>query len=384
MDRRRIYIRKRNVVITVAGAFLCLWVVILVFITVSISDIHRTDGSRPFTSQSDGKVMDTDNDGASPVWGTAVRLVSNSTETVFAIPDIKPIRGVIVLLHACTHNALKFFSKSPKCALCVGLSEELRIARILLARGYAILAITSQDRISGCWSNRDKANVQAALIEFHSILNPSLKNSDLIPSNSIAIGASSGGRFAAELAVDGVVKAALVMVMSLGPVLRERLATMGNTMPYIYLAPMPRDALTTQATISDGDRICHVVGVSSGSRIILDTTTCVSLPVTTEYLYKRVPHMRRDMADKIVQALLKEQHLDSNWFLIKDPTVSNWRNVLQQSCGESCLEHQSLAPGLSPLAKALHRAWAFHEYCSDVVEKALDYFENASVNQIGG
>ncbi|KAI2495560.1 hypothetical protein MHU86_18962 [Fragilaria crotonensis] len=125
--------------------------------------------------------------------GTAVRLVSNSTETVFAIPDIKPIRGVIVLLHACTHNALKFFSKSPKCALCVGLSEELRIARILLARGYAILAITSQDRISGCWSNRDKSNVEAALIEFHSILNPSLKNSDLIPSNSIAIGASSGG-----------------------------------------------------------------------------------------------------------------------------------------------------------------------------------------------
>ena len=379
MNRRKIHIRIPNEVIAFTLAFLCLWALILAFITSSVSDVHRSDGTRSFRVQYDGKVPDTDNDGASPVWGTAVRLVSNSTETVFAIPDIKPIRGVIVLLHACTHNALKFFSQSPKCAMCVGLSEELRIARILLARGYAILAITSQDRASGCWSNRDKANIQAALTEFHSIL-----NLDLIPSNSIAIGASSGGRFAAELAADGVVKAALVMVMSLGPVLRKRLATMGNTMPYIYLAPMPRDALTTQAVVSDFDNINHMLSLSSESRLVLDTTTCVALPVTEEYLHERVPNMRRDMADKIVQALLEAQHLDSNRLLRKDPTSSNWRNVLQESCAESCLEHQSLAPGRSPLAKALHRAWAFHEYCSEVIEKALDYFEKASANQIGG
>ena len=43
----------------------------------------------------------------------------------------------------------------------------------------------------------------------------------------------------------------------------------------------------------------------------------------------------------------------------------------------SCLHNQPLGPGVSPLAKALHRAWAFHEYCSGVIDPALDFFEAA-------
>lgn len=91
--------------------------------------------------------------------------------------------------------------------------------------------------------------------------------------------------------------------------------------------------------------------------------------------------MKRSMADSIVKALLEAGHLDHvNLYFAKDPTQSNWRDILQSACGSVCLEHQSLAPGQSPLAKALHRAWAFHEYCSEVVLTALEYFEKSIVS----
>lgn len=378
------HVWKRSTGVALICMFLCLWTTIILLITSSISDVQITDEYRTIGFQAKAKALDTDSAGAFPVVGTYARLVSNTTETVFAIPATKHIKGVIVLLHACTHNALKFFSPSPKCVLCIGLSEELRIASILLAREYAILAISSGDRISGCWSNHDKANVQAAFAEFQTMLNLFQDNSEQRTYNSIAIGASSGGKFAAELAADGIVQSALVMVMSLGPILRERLTTMGSKMPHIYLAPMPRDARVTQATVADFQKMANVLGRASERRLVLDTTTCVSLPVTAQYLHGRVPHMKQDMAEKIVQALVNAQHLDSDLFLIKDPTSSNWRSVLQESCDEKCLEHQCLEPGLSPLAKALHRAWAFHEYCSEVIDKALDCFENTQVNFVDG
>mmetsp|Transcript_13835 Transcript_13835/g.29079 ORF Transcript_13835/g.29079 Transcript_13835/m.29079 type:complete len:316 (-) Transcript_13835:301-1248(-) len=76
-------------------------------------------------------------------------------------------RGIVVLLHACTHNALKFFSPSPDgCPSCVGLSEELRIARIVLERGYVALAVTSGSG-GGCWGGTtDSMRIQHAVNEF--------------------------------------------------------------------------------------------------------------------------------------------------------------------------------------------------------------------------
>ena len=306
--------------------------------------------------------------GAPPVFGTYARLVSNTTEVVYALPATKPLRGIALLLHACTHNALKFFSPSPTCEQCVGLSEELRISRILLNKGYAILAVTSQNRQSGCWTNPDMSKIRTALEEFQALIPEKV-------SSVIAIGASSGGGFATEVAANGNSKAALVMVMSLGPVLRERLMKMGDNMPLVYLAPMPHDIRTTSKAKTDYEEMTKILGDSL--RVVFDETTCVSLPVSPDFLNERVPHMRRGMAAKIVKALAEAKHLDSNLFFTRDPTRSNWRDVLKESCGDSCLENQSLEPGLSPLAKALHRAWAFHEYCSEVIEKALDFFEKS-------
>lgn len=148
-------------------------------------------------------------------------------------------------------------------------------------------------------------------------------------------------------------------------------------MPLLYLAPMPRDKNTTNKAREDYEEITKR-DPSLAARIVFDETTCVALPVTTEFVHGRVPNLARESAESIVQALKESKHLDAKFMFLKDPTRSNWRDVVREACGPHCLEHQSLEPGVSPLAKALHRAWAFHEYCSEVIPTALDFFERTN------
>lgn len=361
-SRQRQRLKTRNRVFAViACSFVTWWGFVLFYI---VSQITTTGGLSHLLEK---PVLD----GAPPVLGTYARFVDNTTEVVYSLPLDKTHKGVALILHACTHSALKFFSPSASCEECVGLSEELRISRTLLQLGYSVLAVTSLNRKSGCWAGPDLPKLKAALGEFQ----------QLLPEDSatpvIAIGASSGGHFAANVAEQGVAQAALIMVMSIGPDLRNKLLEKKERMPPIYLAPMPRDKGTTSKAKSDYE---EMKSVDASSKVIFDDSTCGSLPVTAEYLNERVPNMKRSMADSIVKALLEAGHLDANFYFTKDPTQSNWRDSLRSACGSVCLEHQSLAPGQSPLAKALHRAWAFHEYCSEVVPAALEYFEKSIVS----
>ena len=359
-------------------------------------------------------------DGAPPVKGTRVVLATpgsdRTTELVYALPTTTTeridtsIQGVALLLHGCSHSALKFFSptKDDSCPTCIGLAEELNIARILLQQQtLAVIAVTSQDRKRGCWSKSDMPHIQHALqhiIRKIQEQQPPKGGSRGFP--ILAFGASSGGRFAAQLAVRQIVDAAMVGVMSLGQELVQKWIDMGlddnhrqkKKRPPIYLAPMPRDKRTTTGSMEDYERMILarttdvVPRAIHDSPVRLDTTTCVPMPVTATYLNQRVPHMSFAMAEMVVDALTSSSHIDAaSGMLTKDPTQSNWRDILQEQCGGSrnkniiiqdngCLEQQPLGPGVSPLAKALHRCWAFHEYCSEVTLKALAFFQE----ELGG
>jgi hypothetical protein len=129
-----------------------------------------------------------------------------------------------------------------------------------------------------------------------------------------------------------------------------------------------------------------------------------------DYLWNRIPGMTKEAAFIIIETLMAAQHIDPKTkLLIVDPTKSNWRELLQatnknykkgipESLSSVLVENQQqeqrptlknadknqllwetfdLAPGRSPLAKALHRAWAFHEYCSESVIPAMTFFQTA-------
>ncbi|VEU45148.1 unnamed protein product [Pseudo-nitzschia multistriata] len=349
------------------------------------------------------------------------------------------IRGVVVLLHACTHSALKFFAPSEdSCPSCVGLSEEMRLARIVLERGYAALAVTCSNAKSGCWGgHEDVRRIQHALREFWRASVPMEAGRDpgALPAETsapvYAIGASSGGAMAAKLVAEGVARSATVMVMALRDQLLDRLLALPHEHK-LYLAPMVRDKGTTNRvrknyqyiTKQQEQRSREDPKSTAGNnhhdfQVVLDETSCKPLPVTSHYLWNRVPGMTLEAAQIIVDVLLRHGHLDpsTHLFLI-DPTRSNWRDHLletrdggKDNSSNHPGEHNNkarppslelpqrdagpvqqrpkndgesqlllwgtfdLTPGMSPLAKALHRAWAFHEYCSEVVEKSLDFFE---------
>ena len=370
-------------------------------------------------------------------------------------------RGIVVLLHACTHNALKFFSPSPdKCPSCVGLSEELRLARIVLERGYVALAVTAGGGGGGCWRGAaDSVRIRRAVHEFLRMH----QSTASAPVTVYAIGASSGGTMAAALVADKIAQSAAVMVMGLRDPLLDRLLATGaetgadtnadadtttttTTTPLrnkLYLAPMTRDKGTAQRARKNYQYVTekqHVLttdknGNGKNLEIVLDETSCVPLPVTPNYLWSRVPGMTLEAAGIVVDVLVHRGHLDAGTHLLLiDPTKSNWRDyllvqtpqpqpprgaavsadagknnerlpppvpaslMLLQQQNKNDIDNDAvrqppppsspmllwgtfdLTPGLSPLAKALHRAWAFHEYCSEAVGPALDFFEDDQQN----
>eukprot|EP00980_Cylindrotheca_fusiformis_P012768 scaffold3120_cov73-Cylindrotheca_fusiformis.AAC.4 len=304
------------------------------------------------------------------------------TTTTAADPKEHPSsKGLVLLLHACTHSALKFFSPSKEtCPDCVGLSEELRIVRLLIREGYTPVAITCLNRKSGCWSNADIPRVKHVLSQ-----QPFSTYTTNTTRVVYAMGASSGGAFVAQLVVEHLVQAGLIMVMGLGPQIVTKLKAL-EMKPILYLAPMPRDKGTTYRASQNYNELMKDHNANVTTTIFLDTTRCKALPVTVAYLVQRVPGMTPEVASNLIQILQREQHIDaSTKMLLVDPTRSNWRDLLLVAANDNNNNSSSnsthyagrfaLKPGYSPLAKALHRAWAFHEYCSEVVVPALRFFE---------
>ena len=74
---------------------------------------------------------------------------------------------------------------------------------------------------------------------------------------------------------------------------------------------------------------------------------------------------------RISQRQKEDQHL----------FYKNYKEHLQKKSNKVLWETFDLTPTISPLAKALHRAWAMHEYCSESVEHALDFFEGIKTKQ---
>ena len=61
-------------------------------------------------------------------------------------------KAVLLMLHGCGESAYDLWPRSDACPECRGMPEELAMTKQALARGYAVLAVNSQDRDeSRCW-----------------------------------------------------------------------------------------------------------------------------------------------------------------------------------------------------------------------------------------
>lgn len=101
----------------------------------------------------------------------------------------------LLLFHGCAHKGVHFFPPSEGCPPCEGLPEDMAIVKSAVAANYNVLAFTSLDRRSGCWSAADVELVTQHLAQVRA-------HTGLSEAGPLyGIGASSGGSFLLLLAL---------------------------------------------------------------------------------------------------------------------------------------------------------------------------------------
>lgn len=153
-------------------------------------------------------------------------------EAVYELPSGAP-RGLVFLAHGCSHSALDFWPLSTSCEACIGLPEEVRIVRAIVAAGWGAIALSSE---ATCWSfGEDGPRVTRALSEFRAAHR--LSSLPLA-----AIGASSGGALVLQLPKLVQLHAVVSQIMAIPPHMLEGLR--GAAFPPTLFVHMPRDRRT--------------------------------------------------------------------------------------------------------------------------------------------
>ena len=308
----------------------------------------------------------------------------NGTHFIYQFPSNEiALKGIFLIAHACTHSAYDFWPLQTGCQHCIGLAEEVAIVRCALSSGYLVVAVSSHDRKSGCWGGKvDIKRVSAVLDHLQAMYLVGV----VLP--TFAYGCSSGGAFVWNLAQKRSVSGIIIQVMPVQ--VNAQLRMSQHPIPVVFNS-MPRDKETSKAMRGSALKlkILYTEFFFSESKAseYINFKECNPIPVDVEYLTNRLRHtnISRIDAEAIISVLKQAGYVDLNSsYLVKDPTLlhNDWRTELKKHPKTSnLLKARSiiLTRGKSPLAKALHRCWAFHEYCSDYLKDDLLWLDEFPV-----
>ena len=311
----------------------------------------------------------------------------NGAEAMWQIPA-SPV-GTIFLAHGCSHSATDFWASTPACPQCLGLPEvgacmahgegvtgcrsrhkshlypspaqEVRIVQAALKDGYAVIALSSQDRqFSRCWDfETDGPVVRGALAAFRSA--HALNSLPLA-----ALGASSGGAFALQLA--GIMKLTAVVsqIMAIPP------AVLPAHMPPTLFVHMPRDVRTASTVHKCVRKLRADSGPGAASQIEVNPQ-----PLSASFFMERIVGLAEPAAVRLREALATAGLLDQKGYLREDPRRSSWREAVRSApgllgqlpgpAGAGGGRPDSLEADASAVAEVLNVAWAMHEIVSDQV-----------------
>lgn len=309
-------------------------------------------------------------------------LSLSNVEALFQIPTGQPLRGVIFLAHGCSHSATDFWPASSTCPSCLGLPIELQIIRHSLSRGFAVIAVSSQDRRSKCWREQDVGPVSTAL---------RLLYANHIPHSTTAVttttaadsskqlplyllGASSGGRFVSVL---GQHKDLLP--------LRVSAICVQISPPAAHLPPHLRSPLPTPPAIfilmeRDKGLAAWVNSYlqEEGKRVGDDAVVLTPPHPVAPHFFQQHANISSSISTAIYQLLQSGGFLDGQGYLREDPRRSGWRECLMADKGgvAGWLKRwgDDLVPDRSAVSELLNVAFAQHEIIAEHMDKTLDFF----------
>jgi hypothetical protein len=320
------------------------------------------------------------------------------------------VKGLLFLAHGCGHSNLDWFSrKSPECEDCLGLPEESAIVEMALDLGLVVIAMSSSNWNTKCWSGFDITPVALVLNELWHRFSSA---EDVPPPHPArlplyAFGASSGGAFVSSLAsplqsrfgirLDGFVSQIAAQL----PLLKEDEKDVSHDLSKVYVT-MNRDGRTDKAaqarvkkcqssstTKSDSS---SQESNSSRNRNSNNNTNnrCkhIRLPprrIVPSYFANRIRGVSQAESEEMAKVLTEAGILGTdNGELIEDPRQSHkqwsdalWSASASASSSSSLLAFQkrgdSLIPDRSPISEVLNVAWGFHEMSRDGVREALEF-----------
>lgn len=309
----------------------------------------------------------------------------NPIEAIWEVPNA--VRGVIFLAHGCQHGAVDFWPKSEACPKCVGLPEEVQIVKEVLARGYAVIAVSSLARnTSKCWhvpsleaiANSGPGPGRKDIDRTVLAIRTFVQKDRLHGLPLYAMGASSGGAFVLFLASNLYPRFTAVCSQIMGvpystmDALVKRISP--PWFPHKYPATMfvhmaKRDPMTAEY-VKESLAVLNASNVAT-REILVDPT-----PLSPTYFSDRIgpPEITPEQSQAIYEALRKKSLIDDTHFLTEDPRHTSWRQALLEAAVPG-VETFRLQADLSPISEELNVAWAGHEIVAAPTQAMLDWFE---------
>jgi hypothetical protein len=295
---------------------------------------------------------------------------------------------IITSAHGCSHAGTDWFVKSSSCPSCIGLPIERTIAEASLAHGYAVLAPTSQDRQSGCWSPADVplvVNTIKHVLTHEAFVRPA-QSTDTTKMTAaeakslpvVLLGASSGGAFVAPLALAardaGLIVAALCVQIAAPQVPGEML----SGVPPMLFVHMQRDAMTA-------DRIAAVMQQRQAAGIKTDQQRVQPpLPIQADF-FQRHKHLNRAESSRLVESLTKAGMLHKETrqltcnpraafmpFKLEAGPCDDWPKLAKQAVQH---KHDQYQPDQSGVSELLNMAYAEHELTNAFFADTLEFFD---------
>lgn len=294
-------------------------------------------------------------------------------------------RGAVLFAHGCVHSGYNFWPESEACPECRGLPEEMSHTLQALRRGYAVIAISSLDRKTGCFSFWDDCFDVADIVTEWS----DEWGLDKLP--LYGMGVSAGGAFILKLPrylkLDGVVSEALGIDPNSGG-FRD---IPGQYPPAMFLS-MQRD--DKQKELIKWNQ--EILRDRKAAAEIIEVYPRLVYPA---YFSDRSPYyIDEAFSRKIWNGLLKIGMIDEEGNVLEDPryTPRPWLKSLQEvvpelRAGKTDSQGEVATPlwpevtpevNVAGIWSLMNLAYAAHEIISDYVSVSLIWFESGASEDV--
>ena len=325
--------------------------------------------------------------------GIHERIESETIEMVYQLPsDTSETKGVLAVFHGCSHRATDWFPTSQSCSSCIGLPVERAIVQGALDRGFAVLALSSQNKDHKCWiPHGDIVPVSKAIRHFYEQI---LKKRTTVGSNRrelisldngnkggvsanlkmdpplFLLGASSGGSFVGSFSAEG--RALNVYTSAICVQISAIRQTNHVHVPPALFVHMASDGHTARAV---GRIVEQLNKKSAGGAAAAAQYICQSKTLIPSYFQDHGAALTATDSATLVAALTTSGMVDAATGKLKDdPRMTDWRHVASKALPHIVPSKDSLKPDESAVSELLNLAWAAHEITDEYLPETFKWF----------